>query len=95
MVPTYQLTIKYSARTIHSRLEHRFFSSFAAELIGLFVFFLLWLVGDAVATVSGPGILTTTFVDAASISSTLVTHQMSMSTGGISPRAGSSGSAEP
>ncbi|KAN0080362.1 hypothetical protein V8E55_009928 [Tylopilus felleus] len=40
----------FVARTIHSRLEHRFFSSFAAELIGLFVFFLLWLVGAAIAT---------------------------------------------
>ena len=58
-----QLTLECSARTIHSRLEHRFFSSFAAELIGLFVFFLLWLVGAAVATVSSPGILSTTFVN--------------------------------
>ncbi|KAF8126334.1 hypothetical protein EV363DRAFT_1401860 [Boletus edulis] len=46
----YSLIIACSARTIHSRLEHRFFSSFAAELIGLFVFFLLWLVGVAIAT---------------------------------------------
>ena len=59
----YQLTIECSARTIHSRLEHRFFSSFAAELIGLFVFFLLWLVGAAIATVSGFGILSSTFFD--------------------------------
>jgi len=40
----------FVARTIHGRLEHRFFSSFGAELIGLFVFFILWLVGAAVAT---------------------------------------------
>jgi hypothetical protein len=59
----YQLTVECSARTIHSRLEHRFFSSFAAELIGLFVFFLLWLVGAAVATVSSLGILATTSVN--------------------------------
>ncbi|KAG9310825.1 hypothetical protein JVU11DRAFT_8678 [Chiua virens] len=40
----------FAARTIHSRLEHRFLSSFGGEIIGLFVFFVLWLVGAAFAT---------------------------------------------
>ncbi|KIJ13011.1 hypothetical protein PAXINDRAFT_81989 [Paxillus involutus ATCC 200175] len=42
----------FIARTIHSRLEHRYINSFAAELIGLFIFFLLWVAGAAIATVN-------------------------------------------
>ncbi|KAF9241294.1 hypothetical protein BU15DRAFT_73421 [Melanogaster broomeanus] len=42
----------FIARTIHSRLEHRFINSFAAELIALFVFFFLWVVGAGIASQS-------------------------------------------
>ncbi|KAG6331586.1 hypothetical protein ID866_7501 [Astraeus odoratus] len=37
-------------RTIHKRLEHRHVNYFRGELIGLFVLFILWIVGAAVAT---------------------------------------------
>ncbi|KIK91732.1 hypothetical protein PAXRUDRAFT_13625 [Paxillus rubicundulus Ve08.2h10] len=43
----------FIARTIHSRLEHRYINSFAAELIGLFIFFFLWVVGAGIATHTG------------------------------------------
>ncbi|KAG0701643.1 hypothetical protein DFH29DRAFT_549160 [Suillus ampliporus] len=41
------------ARTIHRRHEHRLINTFTAELVGLFILFLLWLVGAAVATHTG------------------------------------------
>ncbi|KAI5992839.1 hypothetical protein EDC04DRAFT_2586753 [Pisolithus marmoratus] len=40
-------------RTIHRRIERRLINTFAAELIGLFVLFLLWIVGAAIATRTG------------------------------------------
>ncbi|KAH7926997.1 hypothetical protein BV22DRAFT_1103934 [Leucogyrophana mollusca] len=43
----------FIARTIHGRHEHRFVNTFIAELIGLAILFLLWLVGAAIATNTG------------------------------------------
>ncbi|KAG1809090.1 uncharacterized protein BJ212DRAFT_1448841 [Suillus subaureus] len=40
----------FIARTIHGRHEHRRMNTFTAELVGLFILFLLWLIGAAVAT---------------------------------------------
>ncbi|OAX37465.1 hypothetical protein K503DRAFT_693309 [Rhizopogon vinicolor AM-OR11-026] len=40
----------FVARTIHGRHERRLINSFTAELIGLFILFILWLVGAAVST---------------------------------------------
>jgi hypothetical protein len=83
----------YSARTIHSRLEHRYINSFAAELIGLFIFFLLWVAGAAIATVSDLIFRSNHRAHALPIHSTPEIHQMSTLTGEISPRAGASRSA--
>ncbi|KAG1750551.1 uncharacterized protein EDB91DRAFT_1235060 [Suillus paluster] len=35
----------FIARTIHRRHEHRLVNSFTAELVGLFILFLLWVIG--------------------------------------------------
>ncbi|EGO03103.1 hypothetical protein SERLA73DRAFT_176622 [Serpula lacrymans var. lacrymans S7.3] len=47
----------FIARTIYGRYEHRFLNTFMEEIIGLFILFLLWLVGAAIATASrSPGV---------------------------------------
>lgn len=46
------LRLILSARTIHRRLEHRHINTFRGELIGLFILFLLWIIGASIATVS-------------------------------------------
>ncbi|KII83777.1 hypothetical protein PLICRDRAFT_168675 [Plicaturopsis crispa FD-325 SS-3] len=38
----------FAARTIHGRYEQRYISTFAGELLGLFVLFLLWIVGAGI-----------------------------------------------
>ena len=88
-----QLNVEYSARMIHNRLEYRFFSSFAAELIGLFIFFLLWLVGAAITTVSTPRVLPQLLTHGSLMRSTLATLRKSTFFGETSPRAGTTGSA--
>ncbi|EIN05644.1 hypothetical protein PUNSTDRAFT_91204 [Punctularia strigosozonata HHB-11173 SS5] len=42
--------VPFVVHRIHRRYENGFFSTFAAELIGLIVLFILWLVGAAIAT---------------------------------------------
>lgn len=94
MVPDHQFTVEYSARVIHSRLEHPLFSSFRTELIGLFILLLFWLAGAAIATVSGHGVFkTTTLVNILSTYRSPATPRISMCTGVISPFAGRAGSA--
>lgn len=43
----------FIARTIHRRLEHRHINTFRGELIGLFILFLLWIIGASIATHTG------------------------------------------
>lgn len=40
-----------SVHVIHRGYDYRFGSTFAAEIIGLFILFVMWLVGAAIATV--------------------------------------------